>query len=108
MKNNGYHFTGDDTGLDDYIIHTTPMDAQYYNIDDFVRNYIRPEPDNFVPTKTLYEAFNFYYAHNCDTFKDITGFSQALYKYLTANGFTVEKVKRHQGNGYEGIMLFEP
>lgn len=108
LKNNGYHFTGDDTGLDDYAIHTTPMNAQYDNIGDFVESYIRPAPDNFILTKDLYEDFNFYYNHNCDTFKDITGFSQALYKYLTANGFTVEKVKRHQGNGYEGIMLFEP
>lgn len=108
LKNNGYHFTGDDTGLDNYPIHNTPMDAQYYNIEDFVMNYIRLKPGNFVLTQNLYETFNCYYNNNRETFKDITGFSQALYKYLTANGFAVEKVKRHQGNGYEGIMIFEP
>lgn len=108
LKNNGYHFTGDDTGLDDYSIRNTPIDAQYYNIEDFVMSYIRPQPGNFVLTQNLYETFNCYYNNNRDTFKDITGFSQALYKYLTANGFIVEKVKRHQGNGYEGIMIFEP
>lgn len=106
LKYNGYHFTGDDTGLDNYTIHNTPMDAQYYDIEDFVMNYIRLKPGNFVPTQNLYEIFNCYYNHN--TFKDITGFSQALYKYLTANGFAVEKGKKHQGNGYEGIMIFEP
>lgn len=108
LKNNGYNFTGDDTGLDDYSIRNTPIDAQYYNIEDFVMSYIRPQPGNFVLTQNLYETFNCYYNNNRDTFKDITGFSQALYKYLTANGFIVEKVKRHQGNGYEGIMIFEP
>lgn len=108
LKNNGYHFTGDDTGLDDYSIRNTPIDAQYYNIENFVMSYIRPQPGNFVLTQNLYETFNCYYNNNRDTFKDITGFSQALYKYLTANGFIVEKVKRHQGNGYEGIMIFEP
>lgn len=108
LENNGYHFTGDDTGLDDYSIRNTPIDAQYYNIENFVMSYIRPQPGNFVLTQNLYETFNCYYNNNRDTFKDITGFSQALYKYLTANGFIVEKVKRHQGNGYEGIMIFEP
>lgn len=108
LKNNGYHFTGDDTSLDDYSIRNTPIDAQYYNIENFVMSYIRPQPGNFVLTQNLYETFNCYYNNNRDTFKDITGFSQALYKYLTANGFIVEKVKRHQGNGYEGIMIFEP
>ena len=108
LKNNGYHFTGDDTGLDDYSIRNTPIDAQYDNIENFVMSYIRPQPGNFVLTQDLYETFNCYYNNNRDTFKDITGFSQALYKYLTANGFIVEKVKRHQGNGYEGIMIFEP
>lgn len=110
LKNNGYHFTGDDTGLDDYAIHTTPTNAQYNDIGFFVESFIRPAPGNFILTKDLYEAFNCYYNLNCgcDTFKDITSFSQALYKYLTANGFLVEKVKRHQGNGYEGIMIFEP
>lgn len=108
LENNDYHFTGDDTGLDDYSIRNTPIDAQYYNIENFVMSYIRPQPGNFVLTQNLYETFNCYYNNNRDTFKDITGFSQALYKYLTANGFIVEKVKRHQGNGYEGIMIFEP
>lgn len=108
LKNNGYRFTGDDTGLDDYAIHTTPMNAQYDNIGVFVESYIRPAPGNFILTQNLYETFNCYYNNNRDTFKDITGFSQALYKYLTANGFIVEKVKKHQGNGYEGIMIFEP
>lgn len=108
LENNVYHFTGDDTGLDDYSIRNTPIDAQYYNIENFVMSYIRPQPGNFVLTQNLYETFNCYYNNNRDTFKDITGFSQALYKYLTTNGFIVEKVKRHQGNGYEGIMIFEP
>ena len=107
LKNNGYHFTGDDTGLDSYTIHTTPMNEQYYAIEDFVRNYIRHDPGNFVPTQNMYEVFNLYYDLKHNIFKDITGFSQALYKYLIANGFTVEKVKRHQGNGYEGIMLID-
>ncbi len=108
LKNNGYHFTGDDTGLDDYTIHNTPINAQYYDIEDFVISYIRYAPGNFVSTQDLYEAFNCYYDHNRKTFKDITGFSQALYKYFTANNFAVEKDKRHKGNGYEGIMILEP
>lgn len=108
LENSGYHFTGDDTGLDDYSIRNTPIDAQYYNIENFVMSYIRPQPGNFVLTQNLYETFNCYYNNNRDTFRDITGFSQALYKYLTANGFIVEKAKRHQGNDYEGIMIFEP
>lgn len=108
LKNNGYHFTGDDTGLDDYSIRNTPIDAQYYNIEDFVSNFVRLAPGNFILTKDLYETFYCNYDRNHEIFKDVTGFSQALYKYLTANGFIVEKVKRHQGNGYEGIMIFEP
>ena len=28
LENNGYHFTGDDTGLDDYSIRNTPIDAK--------------------------------------------------------------------------------
>lgn len=108
LKNNGYHFTGDDTGLDDYTIHSTPANVQYYDIEDFVSNFVRLAPGNFILTKDLYETFYCNYDRNHEIFKDVTGFSQALYKYLTANGFIVEKVKRHQGNGYEGIMIFEP
>lgn len=108
LKNNGYHFTGDDTGIDDYTINAAPVDAQYSNIEHFVSCYIRLAPGNFVSTQSLYETFNHYYNNNRESFKDITGFSQALYKYLTANGFPVEKVKKHQGHGYEGIMIFEP
>lgn len=108
LKNNGYRFTGDGTELDDYTIHSTPANAQYYDIEDFVSNFVRLAPGNFILTKDLYETFYCNYDRNHEMFKDVTGFSQALYKYLTANGFIVEKVKRHQGNGYEGIMIFEP
>lgn len=108
LKNNGYRFTGDGTGLDDYTIHSTPTNAQYYDIEDFVSNFVRIAPGNFVLTKDLYEAFYCNYDHNHEVFKDVTGFSQALYKYFTANGVPVEKVKKHEGNGYEGIIIFEP
>lgn len=64
LKNNGYNFTGDDTGLDDYSIRNTPIDAQYYNIENFVMSYIRPQPGNFVLTQNLYETFNCYYNNN--------------------------------------------
>lgn len=103
LKNNGYHFTGDDTGLDDYTISNTPVNNQYMEIEDFVNKFIEYEPGNFVLTQTLYEKFTHNYGFNI--FKDITGFSQALYRYLTANGFNIQKTKKHQGHGYEDIKI---
>lgn len=107
LKNNDYHFTGDDTGIDDYTFRFTPTNAQYREIEHFVQCCLRSEPGNFILTKDLYDTFQRFHNSNCSTFKDITGFSQALYKYLSANSYAVKKVKRHHGNGYEGINIFE-
>ena len=105
LKANGYHFAGDDAGLDDYALQFTPINAQYHNIKRFVQCYVRSMPGNFVLTKDLYDVFQHCLDFNCDVFKDVTGFSQALNNYLLSNGYVVKKVKKHQGNGYEGIAI---
>lgn len=108
LKANGYHFAGDDAGLDDYALQFTPINAQYHNIERFVQCHVRSMPGNFVLTKDLYDVFQHCLDFNCDVFKDVTGFSQALNNYLLSNGYVVKKVKKHQGNGYEGIAISNP
>lgn len=108
LKANGYHFAGDDAGLDDYALQFTPINAQYHNIERFVQCHVRSMPGNFVLTKDLYDVFQNCLDFNCDVFKDVTGFSQALNNYLLSNGYVVKKVKKHQGNGYEGIAISNP
>lgn len=103
LKNNGYNFTGDGTGIDEYSIRPNPIDYQYLKIEEFVKRYIECKEGNFVFTQRLYEKFNL--CGNYDVFKDITGFSQALNKYFEANGYVVQKCKKHDGNGFEGIAI---
>ncbi len=105
LKCNGYCFTGDGTSLDEYSIRTVPADEQYDAIQNFVEKCISPIAENFVFTQDLYEAFFKFNNYQEYPFKDITGFSQALYNYLTSNGILVEKVKKHAGNGYKGIQI---
>ena len=86
-------------------IRTVPADEQYDAIQNFVEKCISPIAENFVFTQDLYEAFFKFNNYQEYPFKDITGFSQALYNYLTSNGILVEKVKKHAGNGYKGIQI---
>ena len=102
LKNRDYRFMGDDTGLDAYTITSTPANDKYFMVGDFVDKFIKPEQKSFVLTQELYNCFVDNYG---DIFKDITGFSQALLKSLEARGFTVNKTKIHQGNGYEGVAI---
>lgn len=107
LKNNGFKFTGDGTGLDDYTISFNPVNPQYAAVKDFVNTCIEQDSECFTLTQSLFEAFTQKYG--LGIFRDITAFSQCFSKVCEAVGYMVEPKRQHthdrNARGYAGIKL---